>query len=225
MAKVFLSAGHGGSDPGAVANGLKEKDINLQIMLACHAELVRHGLTVVCSRVKDENDPVAQEVAEANASGADVAVSFHTNAGGGDGSESFYYSGSSKGKKLAELCEKHTKALGQNSRGVKTNNLMFTRATKMTAVLCECAFIDTKKDIEIVDTLAEQKAFGAAYAKAILEYLGIAYKAPSAPKPSTPAPAPTGTLYRVQVGAFSDKKNAEKLAAELKQKGYAAIIK
>ena len=221
MAKVFLSAGHGGSDPGAVGNGLKEKDINLQIMLACQAELVRHGVTVVCSRTTDANDPVQDEVREANASGADVAVSFHTNAGGGDGSESFCYSSSSKGRKLAELCEKHTKAIGQNSRGVKTNNLMFTRATNMPAVLCECAFIDTKKDIAIVDTLAEQQAFGVAYAKAILEYLGITYKAKAA---STPAEA-SGKLYRVQVGAYKEKANAEKMMAELKAKGYSAIIK
>lgn len=221
MAKVFLSAGHGGSDPGAVGNGLKEKDINLQIMLACQAELVRHGVTVVCSRTTDENDPVQAEVREANASGADIAVSFHTNAGGGDGSESFCYSSSSKGRKLAELCEKHTKAIGQNSRGVKTNNLMFTRATNMPAVLCECAFVDTKKDIAIVDTLAEQQAFGVAYAKAILEYLGITYKAKAA---STPAAA-SGKLYRVQVGAYKEKANAEKMMAELKAKGYEAIIK
>lgn len=220
MAKVFLSAGHGGSDPGAVGNGLKEKDINLQIMLACQSELVRHGVTVVCSRTTDENDPVAEEVKEANASGADIAVSFHTNAGGGDGSESFYYAGSSKGKKLAELCEKYTKQLGQNSRGVKTNNLMFTRATTMPAVLCECAFIDTAKDIAIVDTAAEQRAFGMAYAMAILEYLGISYKA----KETSTSAASSGTLYRVQVGAFSVKANAEKLAAELKVKGYSAII-
>ena len=74
MAKVFLSAGHGGTDPGAVGNGLKEKDINLQIVLACQAELVRHGVTVVCSRATDANDPVQDEVREANASGADIAV-------------------------------------------------------------------------------------------------------------------------------------------------------
>lgn len=222
MAKVFLSAGHGGSDPGACGNGLKEKDINLQILLACQAELVRHGVTVVCSRTTDANDPVAEEVREANASGADIAVSFHTNAGGGDGSESFYYKGSSKGKKLAELCEKHIKAIGQNSRGVKTNNLMFTRSTKMTAVLCECAFVDNKKDIAIIDTVAEQKAFGVAYAKAILEYLGIAYKAPAAAKP---AASTSGKLYRVQVGAYKEKANADKLVAELKVKGYSAIVK
>lgn len=178
MAKVFLSAGHGGSDPGATAYGLKEKDINLQILLKCQEELVRHGVAVVCSRKKDENDPVAQEVKEANASKADIAVSFHTNAGKGDGSETYYRSTNAKSKKLAQLCEKHTKAIGQNSRGIKVGDkLMFVRKTDMPAVLCECAFIDNNKDNDIIDTVAEQKKFGVAYAKAILEYLGIAYKA------------------------------------------------
>ena len=54
MPIVFLSAGHGGSNPGAVANGLKEKDINLTIMLANKEVLERHGVEVVCSRLKDE---------------------------------------------------------------------------------------------------------------------------------------------------------------------------
>lgn len=178
MAKVFLSAGHGGSDPGAVAYGLKEKNINLTIMTSCKEELERHGVEVICSRLKDENDPVTQEVIEANASGAVVAVSFHTNAGGGDGSETFCMMTSENGKRLALLCEKYVKELGQNSRGVKDGSrLHFIRKTKMPAVLCECAFVDNNKDNDIIDTTAEQKAFGVAYAKAILEYLGIAYKA------------------------------------------------
>lgn len=176
MSKVFLSAGHGGSDPGAVGFGMKEKDINLNIMLACLDELVKHGVTVVCSRTKDENDPVGSEVKEANASGADVAVSFHTNAGGGNGSESYYWTNDLKGQKLATLCEKHAKSIGQNSRGIKSgNHLYFIKNTNMTAVLCECAFIDNDTDNDIIDTTAEQRAFGVAYAKAILEYLGIDY--------------------------------------------------
>ena len=176
MSKVFLSAGHGGSDPGAVGFGMKEKDINLNIMLACLDELVKHGVTVVCSRTKDENDPVGNEVKEANASGADVAVSFHTNAGGGNGSESYYWTNDLKGQKLATLCEKYAKSIGQNSRGIKSgNHLYFIKNTNMTAVLCECAFIDNDTDNDIIDTTAEQRAFGVAYAKAILEYLGIDY--------------------------------------------------
>lgn len=177
MAKVFLTAGHGGSDPGAVGYGLKEKDINLNILLACRDELKKHGVKVVCSRTKDENDPVQQETEEANKSGADVAVSFHTNAAGGDGSETYYHTSNEDGKRLAELCEKHVKAIGQNSRGIKSGNrLYFVRNTKMTAVLCECAFIDNDADNNLIDTTEEQKKFGVAYAKAILEFLGIEHK-------------------------------------------------
>lgn len=62
MNKVFLGVGHGGSDSGATANGLKEKDINLNIALACKAELERYGVQVGISRLQDEDDPVELEV-------------------------------------------------------------------------------------------------------------------------------------------------------------------
>lgn len=215
--RVFLSAGHGGNDPGAVSGSLKEKDINLQILLACQAELIRHGVTVISSRTTDANDSVQQEVQEANASRAEIAVSFHTNAGGGDGFEAFYYAGSVNGKKLAQLCEKYVKGLGQNSRGLKTNNLMFTRETTMPAVLLESFFINNAADRQIGDTVAEQRKFGVAYAKGILEYLGIAYK--------DVVETPSGELYRVQAGAFAVRENAERLKSELISKGYSAIIR
>lgn len=211
MTKVFLSAGHGGTDPGAVANGLYEKTINLNVLLACKNELERHGITVVCSRTKDENDPVTLEVKEANASKADIAVSFHINAGGGDGFEAYYYESSKEGRKLAECCEKHVKKLGQNSRGIKSgNHLHFIKKTSMTSVLLESFFIDNKTDKNIGDTLAEQTAFGKAYAKAILEYLGVPYK--------------DIKTYRVQVGAYSSKTNAEATKKKLEKAGFDAII-
>ena len=213
MPKVFLSAGHGGTDPGAVANGLYEKTINLNTLLACQKELLRHGITVVCSRTTDVNDPVAQEVKEANASNADVAVSFHANAGGGDGFEAYHCSTNTKGKKLARLCEAHAKALGQNSRGLKSgDHLQFIKGTKMTSVLVESFFIDNKTDKKIGDTVAEQKAFGVAYAKAILEYLGITYKAEDT------------ALYRVQVGAFRDASKAKTTQKKLQEAGFEAIV-
>lgn len=59
-------------------------------------------------------------------------------------------------------------------------------------------------------------------AKAILRYLGIAYKSQSS---SNGSGSSSGALYRVQVGAFGNEKNAEKLAAELKAKGYSVVIK
>ena len=211
MPKVFLSAGHGGSDPGAVANGLQEKTINLNTLIACQTELARHGVTVVCSRTTDADDPVAQEVKEANASGADVAISFHANAGGGDGFEVYYHSSNSKGKKLASLCEKHIKSLGQNSRGLKTgDHLYFIKNTKMTSVLVESFFVDNVNDKKIGDTAVEQKVLGLAYAWAILDYLGVTKK--------------QKTTYRVQVGAYANKANAEAMLKKLQKAGFEAII-
>ena len=223
MAKVFLSAGHGGSDPGAVAYGLKEKDINLNTLLACNEVLVKHGVTTILSRSKDENDPVGQEVKEANASGASLAVSFHANAGGGDGFEAYYYTSNAKSKKLAKLGEKYVKALGQNSRGIKTGkHLYFLRHTNMTAVLFESFFVDNDKDNNIGDTVKEQKAFGIAYAKAILEYLGIKYNNSS----TTSNNDSSTSLYRVQVGAYKEKKKAEDVLKKVKKAGFTdAVIK
>lgn len=199
MAKVFLSAGHGGTDSGAAACGMKEKDINLQTLLACNEVLIEHGVQTVCSRTQDENDPVSEEVREANASSADIAVSFHANGGGGDGFEAYYYASDANGKKLAELGEKYVKQLGQNSRGLKSgNNLMFVNSTKMTAVLFESFFVDNDTDNDIGDTAAEQRAFGVAYAKAILEYLGIAYKGNSS---STSAGIGVNTVRRIGPGS------------------------
>ena len=197
MTKVFLSAGHGGSDPGAVAYGLKEKEINLQTLLACNEVLVAHGVQTVCSRTRDENDPVSQEVNEANASGASLAVSFHANAGGGDGFEAYYWTRSNDSLRIAQLGEKYVKQLGQNSRGCKSgNHLAFVKSTKMTAVLFESFFVDNDTDNNIGDTVAEQRAFGVAYAKAILEYLGIAYKGNS----SNAGPG-VNTVRRIGPGA------------------------
>lgn len=226
--KVFLSAGHGGSDPGAHSGGLYEETINLNTLLACKSELERHGITVIASRVKDENDPVAEEVKEANASGAEIAVSFHANAGGGDGFEAFYYSSSEKGKRLAQLCEKYVKSdLKQNSRGLKTgNHLHFVKKTNMTAVLVESFFVDNANDRKIGDTVAEQQKFGVAYAKAILEYLKIPYKTQTVTsKPATSTTASnTKKLYKVQVGAYSVKANAEKAVKDLAAKGFKGVI-
>lgn len=211
MPMVFLSAGHGGSDPGAVSNGLYEKTINLNTLLACKDELIRHGVHVVCSREKDVDDPVEQEAREANSANADIAVSFHANAGGGDGFEVFYYSKNAYGKKLATLCEKHAKALGQNSRGVKSGDkLYFIKNTKMASVLIESFFVDNATDRKIGDAKEEQRAFGVAYAKAILEFLGIAYE--------------PELKYRVQVGAYSEKANAVAMKKKLQKAGFDSFI-
>ena len=171
--KIFVSAGHGGSDPGAVGNGLLEKDCNLYIALAFGKTLEAAGVDVIYSRTKDENDPVTQEVIEANHSQADYAISFHNNAGGGVGSETWIWPGDDKGRDIAAALEKVTLDAGAKSRGVKTTTtLYFIRNTSMTAVLNESAFIDSSDYVRI-DTPEKCADIGKRYAIAFLEYLGI----------------------------------------------------
>lgn len=233
MAKVFIGVGHGGSDPGAVANGQKEKDLNLAISLACRDELARHGVTVGMSRTNDENDPLADEIKECNAFAPDYAVEIHNNAGGGDGVEIYHHFGGGKGKTLAQNILNEIVTIGQNSRGLKTKKnssgkdyFGWIRQTVAPACLVECAFMDNETDIAIIDTAAEQKQMGVAIAKGVLKTLGIGWIAPK-PEPAV-KPAPDDIkakkLYRVQVGAYSDPKNAEAMLNKLKAAGFDGII-
>lgn len=180
--KVFLGVGHGGKDPGAVADGFREKDITLTMALACKKELERHGVTVGISRTKDEDDPLTEEIKECNAFDPDVAVDIHVNAGGGDGFEAFHTLGGGTGKVLAQNIEAEVKALGQNSRGCKTransagkDYYGFIRQTACPAVICEIGFIDNAADRAAFDTKAEQEAFAKAYARGILTTLGVGH--------------------------------------------------
>lgn len=183
--KVFLGVGHGGTDPGAIGNGFKEKDLNLSIALACQAELIRHGVVVGMSRTSDVNDTLIEEINECNAFNPDLALDIHNNAGGGDGAEAYYHHGGGTGKILATNILDEIVKLGQNSRGIKIRKnengddwYGFIRQTYAPAVIVECAFIDHAKDIQIVDTEVERKAMGVALAKGILKTLGIAYQEP-----------------------------------------------
>ena len=178
--KVYIAPGHGGNDPGAVANGLKEKDLTLAIGKYCRDYLKKYGVTVKMSRTTDVDPGLNNRCNEANRWGADLVVEVHINAGRGDGFEVYHSIYGGKGKEVAKAIETEVKKLGQNSRGLKTkanssgkDYFGIIRMTKMPAVLVECAFIDTKKDIAIIDTKAEQKAFGEAIAKGILKKYGI----------------------------------------------------
>ena len=171
MAKVFIGVGHGGSDPGAVANGIKEKDANLVIAQECYNVLHRHKVTVEMSRKADISEELNDKIRRCNAFNPDLALDIHNNAGGGDGAEAFHHYGGGKGKTLADNVLSEIVKIGQNSRGAKTKKNIwgkdyyaFIRNTNAPAIILECAFLDNKKDVAIVDTVAEQKAMGAAIA-------------------------------------------------------------
>ena len=217
--KVFIGVGHGGSDPGAVANNIKEKDLNLSIALACRDELERHGVSVKMSRTKDENAPLSEEIKECNAFSPDLAVDIHNNAGGGDGGEVFYSHIGGKGKTLAENILAEIVKVGQNSRGAKIRKNSngkdyygFIRETSCPSVIVECAFVDNASDLEILATEGKRKTMGVAIAKGILKTLGVEIQSEKA------------SLYRVQVGAYLIKANAEAMQKKIKAVGFDAFI-
>lgn len=177
-------------------------------------------------------------------------VSFHANAMGNvwqskaTGSETLVYAANSEAYKIAQLIEQETQRLtGLKSRGVKVrgDDLHELRETLMPAVLHEAAFMDNKKDFDLLMSDSFRVTVASGVANAFVKHLGLKKKGGSiAPIKPIPTPGPTpqekpnngGTsgdkdsgLYYVQVGAFSSQENAEQRKKELEKAGYPAIIK
>ena len=204
--RVYVGIGHGGSDPGAVANGFKEKDLTLSIGKYCNERLRQYGIETKISRTTDIDSSINSKVSASNAFGADVCMDIHINAGGGDGSEVYYSHTSAPGKKLAQSIVDAMSAIGQNTRGIKTRlsssgNDYFgmIRDTNAPAVLVECAFIDNKTDIQIINTEAKRKVFGYAIADGVAKYLGVKL---STSKPTTPTTNTTAKIEAPDIGGY-----------------------
>ncbi len=231
--RVFIGVGHGGKDPGAVGY-VKESEANLQMALGMKEELEQYGITVGISRTREEDDPLSEEIREANAFKPDIAVEVHNNAGGGDGFEVYRQTGThaAQSLKLAQCIEAKVKASGQKSRGIKTklngsgtDYFGWCRQVQCPAVLCEGFFVDNAADSADYNTTAEQKAYGKIYALGVLDYLGIKENPQTGAQPphTTPQDKPESLPYTVQVGAFSSIVNAMALRNKLSDMGYFAF--
>lgn len=190
MKKIFIDAGHGGRDSGAVCKPFKESDLNLAVAKAAGAELGKYECEVVYSRTGDTPTRINDMCALAKKIGAAASVSIHHNAGGGRGGEAFYWRGDAAARRLAGLVAREFKAAGQTLRcaegeepGVKPSyadppghNFGMCRINAkngIPAVLGEYAFVDSPKDRAMIDTPAKLAAEGLAYAKALVTFLHL----------------------------------------------------
>ncbi|SDJ85943.1 N-acetylmuramoyl-L-alanine amidase [Sediminibacillus albus] len=153
MTKIFIDPGHGGNDPGAIGNGLQEKDVTLAIALKIRDLLNRdyQGHSVMLSRTTDQTLSLSQRTNMANSWGADYLVSVHINAGGGTGFESYTYNGNYPGKTETNRLRSivHDAIVietGFRDRGKKEANFHMVRESAMQAVLTENGFIDNSSD-------------------------------------------------------------------------------
>ncbi len=171
--KIYIDPGHSNVDPGAVGYETERK-LNVKVSSFMNAHLLAN---YDCqTKITDGKiNRVSQVAADANNWGADLLVANHFNAGGGDGYEALVYS--EKRVPLGRVFEKHIKAIGQNSRGVKLRpDLGVLSLTEMPAILNEGAFVDNLKDIQDWNEDAELQKMGAAYAEAAAEYLELEKK-------------------------------------------------
>lgn len=179
--KVFIGVGHGGTDPGVVHNGVVESNYNLVVTLTLEQELKRHGMQVLLSRYGEEENRLADKIAECNAYQPDFAIEIHTNAGGGSGFEVYHQVTNDWSKyrlsyRMAQKLQTHVQRYQKvTPREIKAGGtLAWLNQVQAPAVLCENFFVDGPN----ASVFAKQdvlKSLAKAYTIAILEYFGMAY--------------------------------------------------
>lgn len=212
--KIVIDAGHGGEDPGAVYQGRQEKDDNLNLAQAVGSILQSRGIDVVYTRTSDVYQTPFEKAQIGNEEDADYFISFHRNSSPWpnqySGVETLVYDKSGVKLDLAENINGALGELGYQNLGVQARpGLVVLRRTKMPAVLIETGFINSDADNQLYDQQFDQIAQG--IADAILGTLNEQEDEEE-------------TLYRVQVGQFRVKQNADRLLYELTDKGYPAFI-
>lgn len=215
--KVCLDPGHGGYDPGAVGNGLKEKDLTLDICLRLKPLLEANRTSVILTRDGDfaprhlENDlngELWDRVKVAEEFKADLFVSIHINAGGGTGTEVLIQGAGGQAEMAAgKVLPYLVKAGDWANRKVKTQNILVLRETSMPAILTENGFIDNVVDTAKLKDPNFRQLLAVAHAKGICDYFGNLYKEPILSEPTL------NVMYRVildgkQVMALTYQENA-----------------
>lgn len=176
--RVVIDAGHGGKDPGATANGLKEKDLTLNISRKINQYLQKNYIVETkMTRNSDVYLSLKERTDMANNWGSDLFLSIHINAGGGTGYEDYVHSTVSSTSETREIQREINKEVNKvleeykkKNRGQKKANFHVLRETKKSAVLLEILFIDNKTDAELLknerflNDISEAIAIGVAHA-------------------------------------------------------------
>lgn len=182
--KIVIDPGHGGDDPGAIGNGIIEKDLNLKISNYMYDKFKKLGIPVKITRSGDETLTPTERVNRvlgAYGNNSDVIViSNHINAGGGDGAEVIY---ALRNKDtLSNLILNELSKEGQNIRKSYQRRLpsdqskdyyFMQRNTGNTeTITVEYGFLDSTKD-DVTQLKNDWQKYADAVVRAVLEYTGL----------------------------------------------------
>lgn len=183
--KMVIDAGHGGSDSGAIGNGIIEKNLTLDISKYMYDRLKELGVPVKLTRNSDVDLPASerpQRVLDQYGNGKDVIViSNHINAGGAEGAEVIYAlrNKDTLAKKILDELEKQ----GQLVRKYYQRRLpsdynkdyyyMLRNTPNTEALIVEYGFLDNASDANKLKN--NYKKYAEAVVKAVTEYAGYKY--------------------------------------------------
>ena len=219
MAKVYLSPSNQTDNRYAYGNTTEAEQCG-KIAESCRAALERSGIIVQLGHMPS----MQEKVKASDAFGADLHVPIHTNAFNGQvsGTRMFCFSDGGEGMKA---CKAIFARLAPITPGTSENirvdaSLYEVRMPSAPTAYVEVDFHDVPSVAKwIVEHTAD---IGEAIARGICDYLGVAFKAQAKPQTDTRG---ADKLYRVQVGAFSVRENAEKMLHRLKAVGFAGFIR
>lgn len=173
--KVFIDAGHGGSDPGALGFGYRESDLNLQVAKKVESKLKSKGIDVKMSRSSDIYYSLSERAEMANDYGADAFVSIHQNSAesaSANGIETYYNKNKEEDKPLSNDIQKQViNQAGATNRGVKNAGFTVLVKSDMISALVECGFITNELEVKKLSDSAYQDKLATGIADGIENYL------------------------------------------------------
>ena len=160
---IVIDVGHGGTDPGKVsADGIQEKDINLQIALYLKDYLIAQDFTVYLTRETDcglydeqasnkKTSDLNNRVRFFQEKKASYVVSIHQNSypdPSPHGAQTFYFAGSDEGKEFAQSIQAALLKLDDtNTRQIKSSDTYYLlKHTSVPAVIVECGFLSNPEE-------------------------------------------------------------------------------
>lgn len=171
---VVLDPGHGGSDSGAVGYGLYEKNLTLDIATRAKNYMATNfPSTVYMTRTTDATVELSTRTSFANSKGANFFVSFHINSystSSPNGLETYYYTGSTNGQRLATKLYDQLRASYSTLRGVKDAAFYVLKYTNMPASLGETGFISNATDAGNLGNATFRQNLAVQYVKGMYNY-------------------------------------------------------